>query len=88
MFVSSGTIFFVKVLWNHSNKTFEWRFFDNNRFVVLDGSATIFRGNFLDGGRTLTITEDNYSRVSKVGTTFKTDGFWTTGEKLFTDKKQ
>lgn len=81
-------LFAVDVLWEHSGRPFTFRFFDNNRFFVFnEGGYTLYNGSFADGGRSLTIAVDNWSRVSKVGTTFKTDRFWTTGEKLFTDKK-
>jgi hypothetical protein len=83
-----GGLYGVEVIWEHSGRKLPFRFFDNNRFFVLnEGGYALFKGSYSDGGRTLTITEDNWSRVSKKGTTFKSDGFWTTGQKLFTDKK-
>jgi hypothetical protein len=83
-----GNLYGVEVVWEHGSRKLPFRFFDNNRFFVLNEDYyPIFKGSFADGGRQLVVTEDNYSKTSKVGTTFKTDSFWTTGQKLFTDKK-
>lgn len=83
-----GNLYGVELIWQHSGRSFPFTFFDNNRFWVLnEGRYPLFKGFYSDGGRELRVTDDNWSKTSKVGTTFKTDRFWTTGEKLFTDKK-
>ena len=83
-----GGIYGVEVVWEHGSRKLPFRFFDNNRFFVInEGGYALFKGAFSDGGRELRITDDNWSKTSKVGTTLKTDSFWTTGQKLFTDKK-
>jgi hypothetical protein len=83
-----GGLYGVELVWEHGSRKLPFRFFDNNRFFVLnEGGYPIFKGSFSDGGRQLIVSDDNYSNTSKVGTTFKTDSFWKTGQKLFTDKK-
>ena len=65
-----------------------FNFFDNDVFKVFnEGGFEIFNGKYTDAGRGLSVAKDNYSKTSKVGSTFTTDSFWKTGAKLFTDKK-
>jgi hypothetical protein len=47
----------------------------------------VFKGTYSEGGRKLTITKDDYSKTSKVGTTISTANFHKTLEKLFADRK-
>ena len=80
--------FVVVSEWNTGNRKYTFNFFDNDVFKVFnEGGFEIFNGKYTDAGRGLSIAKDNYSRTSKVGSTFTTDSFWKTGAKLFTDKK-
>ena len=80
--------FVVITEWNTGNRKYTFNFFDNDVYKVFnEGGFEIFNGKYTDAGRGLSIAKDNYSRTSKVGSTFTTDSFWKTGAKLFTDKK-
>jgi hypothetical protein len=71
-----------------SKRKYTFNFFDTNNYKVLnEGNFEVFSGKYSDGGRTLSVTKDNYSKTSKVGSNFTTDSYWKTGAKLFTDKK-
>jgi hypothetical protein len=80
--------FVVITEWNTGNRKYTFNFFDNDVYKVFnEGGFEIFNGKYTDAGRGLSVAKDNYSRISKVGSTFTTDSFWKTGAKLFTDKK-
>lgn len=80
--------FVVIVNWNTGARKYDFYFWDNDVFKVFnEGGYTVYSGKYSDGGRGLSIAKDNYSKTSKVGSTFTTDSFWKTGQKLFTDKK-
>jgi len=81
--------FVVVVDWTTpQNRKYTFNFFDNDVYKVFnEGGFEIFSGKYSDGGRALSVTKDNFSKTSKVGSNFTTDSFWKTGAKLFTDKK-
>jgi hypothetical protein len=80
--------FVVVCEWNTGNRKYTFNFFDNDVYKVFnEGGYEIFNGKYTDAGRGLSVGKDNYSKTSKVGSTFTTDSFWKTGAKLFTDKK-
>jgi hypothetical protein len=63
-------------------------FLNDNTFEVLnERDYAVFKGTYSEGGRKITITKDDYSKTSKVGTTISTQNFFKTFEKLFTDRK-
>lgn len=80
--------FVVVVNWNTGARKYVFNFFDNDVYKVFnEGGFEVFNGKYTDAGRGLSVSKDNYSKTSKVGSTFTTDSFWKTGAKLFTDKK-
>lgn len=63
-------------------------FYSDDTFAVLnEGRYAMIKGTYSDGGRKITITKDDYSKTSKVGTTITTDNFFKTFDKLFSDPK-
>jgi hypothetical protein len=80
--------FVVVCEWSKGDRKYTFNFFENDVYKVFnEGGYEIFNGKYTDAGRGLSVRKDNYSKTSKVGSTFTTDSFWKTGAKLFTDRK-
>jgi len=88
-YVQLGDAYVVIVQYKYKNKNYVFTFYDNNRFMVQESVSPykfLFMGDYVNGGSSLEVTKDDYSKISKVNSGFNTD-FWQNAKRLFEGPK-